>query len=209
MTYERTTGTQCVARKCRPWTKEEDAKLSQIVQAIEEQKETIKYVYWAEIAKGVLGRTDKQCYDRWNRYINTKIKKGRWSSEEDGLLRRVVEELGTSNWAEIAKRIPGRTGRHCRVCWSMYLHPNINKDPWTPEECKLLIEKQREFGNKWNIIATYLPRRSYNDMKNHWYRLQKKRKSKSSRTTYYSSTATTMKNTTNSIVGPIITEIIK
>lgn len=56
----------------------------------------------------------------------------------------------------------------------MYLHPNINKDPWTPEECKLLIEKQREFGNKWNIIATYLPRRSYNDMKNHWYRLQKK-----------------------------------
>lgn len=35
--------------------------------------------------------------------------------QEDVLLVRLVEEHGTKNWSIIAKGIPGRTGKSCRI----------------------------------------------------------------------------------------------
>ena len=227
MTYERTTGTQYVVQKSGPWTEEEDAKLTQAVQEIGGQKGTIERGGWIEIATRIPGRTNEQCYKRWNGYINPKIKKGKWSSKEDELLRETVEELGTENWTEIAKRVPGRTNeqcykhwnkginpkikkgrwsskedellrktvgelgtsswakiakrvqgrtsKQCRERWNIHLNPNLDKKEWTPEECKLLIEKQREHGNRWNVIATYFPGRSRVSIKNHWHRLQRRK----------------------------------
>ena len=167
---------ECLDPKIKkgPWTPEENKLLI-------EKVEKLGAGNWTEIAEEIPGRTYQQCYDRWNECLNPKIKKGPWTPEEDELLTQTVqkieEQIGKIErgfWPKIANKIPGRTPRQCRDRWNARLNPNLNKKEWTPEEDELLIEKQREFRNKWNVIATYFPGRTDNSVKNRYNRLKKK-----------------------------------
>ncbi|KAG0168962.1 hypothetical protein DFQ28_004133 [Apophysomyces sp. BC1034] len=57
----------------------------------------------------------------------------RWTQEEDSLLRRAVEQNGTSNWDMVAKVVPNRSNQQCRQRWSKYLDPNITEGSGTPK----------------------------------------------------------------------------
>ncbi|KAF3338040.1 myb-related protein 306-like isoform X1 [Carex littledalei] len=97
------------------------------------------------------------------------INKGTWTPEEDIILASYIQEHGPGNWNDV----PTNTGlkrrsKSCRLRWTNYLRPGIKRGDFTPQEEKLIIDLQALLGNRWAAIASYLPERTDNDIKNYW-----------------------------------------
>ncbi|OAY49387.1 transcription factor DUO1 [Manihot esculenta] len=104
------------------------------------------------------------------------IRKGPWKAEEDEVLINHVQRYGARDWSSIrSKGLLQRTGKSCRLRWVNKLRPNLkNGCKFSMEEERVVIELQAQFGNKWAKIATYLPGRTDNDVKNFWSSRQKR-----------------------------------
>ncbi|XP_015899726.1 transcription factor MYB60 isoform X2 [Ziziphus jujuba] len=61
-----------------------------------------------------------------------------------------------------------RCSKSCRLRWTNYLRPGIKRGNFTPHEEGMIIHLQALLGNKWAAIASYLPQRTDNDIKNYW-----------------------------------------
>ncbi|XP_054803884.1 myb-related protein 306-like [Prosopis cineraria] len=97
------------------------------------------------------------------------VKKGPWTPEEDILLVSYIQQHGPGNW----KAVPANTGlsrcsKSCRLRWTNYLRPGIKRGNFTDQEEKMIIHLQALLGNRWAAIASYLPQRTDNDIKNYW-----------------------------------------
>lgn len=57
--------------------------------------------------------------------------KGTWSREEDVMLSELVEKFGPRNWSSMARSIPGRSGKSCRLRWCNQLDPSLKRNPFT------------------------------------------------------------------------------
>ncbi|XXG87639.1 hypothetical protein AAC387_Pa11g2277 [Persea americana] len=96
-------------------------------------------------------------------------KKGPWTPEEDIILVTYIQEHGAGNW----RAVPAKTGllrcsKSCRLRWTNYLRPGIKRGNFTENEEKMIIHLQALLGNRWAAIASYLPQRTDNDIKNYW-----------------------------------------
>ena len=102
--------------------------------------------------------------------------KRKFSPEEDERLTKIVSELGDSNWKRISELMGTRNYRQCRERWVNYLSPNVCRDPWTPEEDNLLVQKFKELGSQWSTISKFFKNRTDVNVKNRWVVISKQSK---------------------------------
>ncbi|RLN15747.1 hypothetical protein C2845_PM02G24740 [Panicum miliaceum] len=96
-------------------------------------------------------------------------KKGPWTPEEDLVLVSYVQEHGPGNWRAVpANTRLMRCSKSCRLRWTNYLRPGIRRGGFSDQEDRLIVHLQALLGNSWAAIASYLPDRTDNDVKNYW-----------------------------------------
>ncbi|XP_008802568.1 transcription factor MYB106-like [Phoenix dactylifera] len=107
------------------------------------------------------------------------LKKGPWTPEEDQKLLACIEEHGHGSWRALpAKAGLQRCGKSCRLRWTNYLRPDIKRGKFSMQEEQTIIQLHALLGNRWSAIATHLPKRTDNEIKNYWNTHLKKRLAK-------------------------------
>ncbi|KAG2308846.1 hypothetical protein Bca52824_028594 [Brassica carinata] len=104
------------------------------------------------------------------------LKKGPWTTTEDAILTEYVRKRGEGNWNAVQKNSGLlRCGKSCRLRWANHLRPNLRKGSFSPDEEKIIIELHAKLGNKWARMASQLPGRTDNEIKNYWNTRMKRR----------------------------------
>ena len=156
------------SKKRTKWTQEEDSLLINLVS-------DKNHVIWTDIGKYFPGKTIQQVSERWSKVVNPTLVKGSWTRQEDEVIIEFVKQHGVKNWTKLAALLPGRIGKQCRERWRNHLDPDVNREPWTPEEDNNLWILHEQYGNQWVKISQMMPGRSDNAIKNRWNSTIKKK----------------------------------
>ena len=172
-------GVQTFRRETRrPFTKEEDDRLTELVNRYYGDKVhdlNLDLVDWEFLSKELEpngSRKPKMCRKRWANSLDPNLKKGKWSPEEDELLIRTYQKYGAT-WLRVASEIPGRTDDQCAKRYTEVLDPST-KDrlkSWTQEEDLKLISLVKIHGTKWRTICTKIAGRPALTCRNRWRKL--------------------------------------
>lgn len=93
-----------------PWSQAEDAYLTQLVH-------TQGPLNWVRISQLIGSRSPKQCRERYHQNLKPTLNHEPISPEEGLLIERLVSEIG-KRWAEIARRLHGRSDNAVKNWWN-------------------------------------------------------------------------------------------
>ncbi|XP_076934769.1 transcription factor MYB12-like [Bidens hawaiensis] len=97
------------------------------------------------------------------------LKRGRWTAEEDEILKNYIEVHGEGLWRSLPKKAGLlRCGKSCRLRWINYLRSDLRRGNISKEEEQLIASLHASLGNRWSLIAVHLPGRTDNEIKNYW-----------------------------------------
>jgi len=129
------TGSGETKRKSGPktWTKEEDAILLNMVQSMRMPMK------WSVVAQSMPERTGKQCRERYVNHLNPRLKMADWSPNEDATIFHLYNTNG-SQWAKMAKMIPGRTDNGIKNRFH-----NLRRQLEREDEHRMKLSKPHDF----------------------------------------------------------------
>ncbi|KAL3665638.1 hypothetical protein V7S43_009074 [Phytophthora oleae] len=105
-----------------------------------------------------------------------------WTAQEDAKLRELVQQIGSSNWSEVASYFPSRDRKRCRERFVNHLAPSLSSTgSWSPQDDQKLVRLQREKGSKWTKIAKEFCGRSPESVKNRCLMLARRTHSQTER----------------------------
>jgi len=151
------------------WEKSDDLALMEIMKKHKNVKN------WDPIAEKLnIGKSGKECHDRWTRFLKPGSRKGQWTEAEDRIVYDAVTnsiEDPFTRWSDLAQSLPGRVGKQVRDRWVNHLNPNINHLPFGKEDDLKLWEGHCALGKRWVEISSkyFKSTRSENHIKNRWY----------------------------------------
>ena len=111
------------------FSQEEDDTLKNLVHKYGENE-------WGVIASEMPNRSIRQCRERWQNHLKESVHKGKWSPEEDHLLKVKYQQHGPK-WKLMEQFFPGRTSINIRNRFSclrrfneLYSNNNVMYNPY-------------------------------------------------------------------------------
>jgi len=118
---------------------------------------------WKQIANYLDGKDTGACFQRWFKYVNPSITKGKWTMLEDIKLALYLEFYGKGKWSIIAKKFINRTDVQIRERWCNILDPRLKTgNKWKSEEDELLLKEAPKNKFRWSVIASLFDGRTDN-----------------------------------------------
>jgi len=137
----------CIKKK--PWNKDEDGRLSELVKLTNTKN---KVHQWTKIATQMVDRTGKQCRERWHNHLKSDLRKGDWTKEEDDYILKMQSKIG-NQWSKITLSLKGRSDNSVKNRWYSLTRAARKRNVCSKqknhesEDCTRTVELQPQTGN--------------------------------------------------------------